>query len=244
MKKSRTRNRWTHSRWSPMRFTGNGITNCYPDQVEDFISITVLTILPPRRSSGSPPRSRSSTRWRVSRCVFPGQRTSQVAREHAISEHLVAQRADGRKPGLSPSLSHVAPSGVAELSLRLSQWWSSWWRRPRVRGWRRTVGTRCRWAGPRSDRALGRAVELIARLASALSSDRAGATISSSRRCAAWRMGWAARHRSTSCRIWPTASCTTRPYGSVASPTSRFRLRPRRVGARESCGGFWRPRRT
>ena len=27
-----------------MRFTGNGITNCYPDQVEDFISITVLTI--------------------------------------------------------------------------------------------------------------------------------------------------------------------------------------------------------
>ena len=26
-----------------MRFTGNGITNCYPDQVEDFISITVLT---------------------------------------------------------------------------------------------------------------------------------------------------------------------------------------------------------
>ena len=27
-----------------MRFTGNGITNCYPDQVEDFISITVPTI--------------------------------------------------------------------------------------------------------------------------------------------------------------------------------------------------------
>ena len=27
-----------------MRFTGNGITNCYPDQVEDFISITVLTV--------------------------------------------------------------------------------------------------------------------------------------------------------------------------------------------------------
>ena len=26
-----------------MRFTGNGITNCYPDQVEDFISITVLS---------------------------------------------------------------------------------------------------------------------------------------------------------------------------------------------------------
>ena len=25
-----------------MSFTGNGITNCYPDQVEDFISITVL----------------------------------------------------------------------------------------------------------------------------------------------------------------------------------------------------------
>ena len=25
-----------------MRFTGNGITNCYPDEVEDFISITVL----------------------------------------------------------------------------------------------------------------------------------------------------------------------------------------------------------
>ena len=36
------RKRWTHSRWSAMRFTGNGITNCYPDQVEDFISITVL----------------------------------------------------------------------------------------------------------------------------------------------------------------------------------------------------------
>ncbi len=27
-----------------MRFTGNGITNCYPDEVEDFISITVLTV--------------------------------------------------------------------------------------------------------------------------------------------------------------------------------------------------------
>ena len=27
-----------------MSFTGNGITNCYPDQVEDFISITVLTV--------------------------------------------------------------------------------------------------------------------------------------------------------------------------------------------------------
>ena len=39
-----------------MRFTGNGITNCYPDQVEDFISITVLiggvhlaTVALPRR---------------------------------------------------------------------------------------------------------------------------------------------------------------------------------------------------
>ena len=30
-----------------MRFTGNGITNCYPDQVEDFISITVLTVADP-----------------------------------------------------------------------------------------------------------------------------------------------------------------------------------------------------
>ena len=28
-----------------MSFTGNGITNCYPDQVEDFISITVLTVI-------------------------------------------------------------------------------------------------------------------------------------------------------------------------------------------------------
>ena len=27
-----------------MSFTGNGITNCYPDQVEDFISITVHTV--------------------------------------------------------------------------------------------------------------------------------------------------------------------------------------------------------
>ena len=27
-----------------MRFTGNGITNCYPDEVEDFISITVLNV--------------------------------------------------------------------------------------------------------------------------------------------------------------------------------------------------------
>ena len=25
-----------------MSFTGNGITNCYPDQVDNFISITVL----------------------------------------------------------------------------------------------------------------------------------------------------------------------------------------------------------
>ena len=29
-----------------MRFTGNGITNCYPDEVEDFISITVLSDAP------------------------------------------------------------------------------------------------------------------------------------------------------------------------------------------------------
>ena len=33
-----------------MRFTGNGITNCYPDQVEDFISITVLRIRLDRRT--------------------------------------------------------------------------------------------------------------------------------------------------------------------------------------------------
>ena len=26
-----------------MRFTGNGITNCYPDEVDNFVSITVLT---------------------------------------------------------------------------------------------------------------------------------------------------------------------------------------------------------
>ena len=34
-----------------------------------------LTIPLPRRSCGSPPRSRFSTRWRVLRCVFPGQHT-------------------------------------------------------------------------------------------------------------------------------------------------------------------------
>ena len=28
-----------------MSFTGNGITSCYPDEVENFISITVLTQL-------------------------------------------------------------------------------------------------------------------------------------------------------------------------------------------------------
>ena len=27
-----------------MSFTGNGITNCYPDEVEDFVLITVLTV--------------------------------------------------------------------------------------------------------------------------------------------------------------------------------------------------------
>ena len=27
-----------------MSFTGNGITNCYPDQVDNFISITVLCV--------------------------------------------------------------------------------------------------------------------------------------------------------------------------------------------------------
>ena len=44
------------------------------DLVDKIQGSSTLTILP-RRSSGSPPRSRSSTRWRVSRCVFPGQRT-------------------------------------------------------------------------------------------------------------------------------------------------------------------------
>ena len=35
--------RWTQSRWSATGFMGNGITNCYPDEVGKFISITVLT---------------------------------------------------------------------------------------------------------------------------------------------------------------------------------------------------------
>ena len=26
-----------------MSFTGNGITNCYPDEVDNFVSITVLS---------------------------------------------------------------------------------------------------------------------------------------------------------------------------------------------------------
>ena len=38
-----------------MRFTGNGITNCYPDQVEDFISITVLRVQRPDGSVWSIP---------------------------------------------------------------------------------------------------------------------------------------------------------------------------------------------
>ena len=28
-----------------MRFMGNGITSCYPDEVDNFISITVLRLL-------------------------------------------------------------------------------------------------------------------------------------------------------------------------------------------------------
>ncbi len=32
-----------------MRFTGNGITNCYPDEVDNFISITVLSHEPLRQ---------------------------------------------------------------------------------------------------------------------------------------------------------------------------------------------------
>ena len=32
-----------------MRFTGNGITSCYPDEVDNFISITVLRSSPPRK---------------------------------------------------------------------------------------------------------------------------------------------------------------------------------------------------
>ena len=43
------RNRWTHSRWSAMRFMGNGITSCYPDEVDNFISITVLRSRTARR---------------------------------------------------------------------------------------------------------------------------------------------------------------------------------------------------
>ena len=30
-----------------MRFMGNGITSCYPDEVDNFISITVLTVNEP-----------------------------------------------------------------------------------------------------------------------------------------------------------------------------------------------------
>ena len=35
--------RW-QSRWSATGFMGNGITNCYPDEVGKFISITVLSV--------------------------------------------------------------------------------------------------------------------------------------------------------------------------------------------------------
>ena len=31
-----------------MRFTGNGITNCYPDEVDNFVSITVLSEASPQ----------------------------------------------------------------------------------------------------------------------------------------------------------------------------------------------------
>ena len=41
-----------------MRFTGNGITNCYPDEVDNFVSITVLTVgfrpLPQTTRAGAP----------------------------------------------------------------------------------------------------------------------------------------------------------------------------------------------
>ena len=64
------RNRWTHSRWSAMRFMGNGITSCYPDEVDNFISISaprkapVLSGCESRPATVAPAGSSRSGWWR------------------------------------------------------------------------------------------------------------------------------------------------------------------------------------
>ena len=67
-----------------MRFTGNGITNCYPDQVEDFISITVLKrdLAEWRRTLQSDP------------CSYCGEAGGQA-------DHIVARRRGGGKGWLN-----------------------------------------------------------------------------------------------------------------------------------------------
>ena len=62
-----------------MRFTGNGITNCYPDQVEDFISITVLRIdLVEQFKDYAPVLELTAERWEELEAATEGSAVSRL----------------------------------------------------------------------------------------------------------------------------------------------------------------------
>ena len=58
-----------------MRFMGNGITSCYPDEVDNFISITVLSrlVVPYYSANGSGSRAGWSAELvtRIRQCNYP-----------------------------------------------------------------------------------------------------------------------------------------------------------------------------
>ena len=87
------RNRSTQSRWSAIRSMGNGITNCYPDEVDNFILITVLSV------------SRCPTVG-SRQAVFPGQVDVLPAERRDVAQEF----ARVLEPGLPPR-----EDGVAEL---------------------------------------------------------------------------------------------------------------------------------
>ena len=86
-----------------MRFTGNGITNCYPDQVEDFISITVLSVYHNTNGVGT-------LRGRKSAGVLQGRRATGPA---TASEKNGSENRPDRPTAVGPVFAPATRGGPA-----------------------------------------------------------------------------------------------------------------------------------
>ena len=69
-----------------MRFTGNGITNCYPDEVDNFISITVLKV--------------GRERGVAAETQIPGAATVDIANEPVRKVPRWGERTEARPAGV------------------------------------------------------------------------------------------------------------------------------------------------